>query len=241
MTRPVIGVTSYAEPATWGQWTRVPAVLVPERYVGHVRKAGGLPVILPPLSEDTTSDDLDALLARLDGLVLIGGADVDSRRYGQEPHLLAQEPRVDRDATELLLATMARGRIPVLGVCRGMQIMAVAAGGQLEQHLPDRIGHLDHGPGPAAYGRRTVEPRRGSRLAELLGDRIEVNCHHHQGVASHPSYEVAAWSTDGIIEAIESPGRTFHIGVQWHPETDSDGRLFEALVSAATAHQTPTP
>ncbi|MBA2560673.1 MAG: gamma-glutamyl-gamma-aminobutyrate hydrolase family protein [Propionibacteriales bacterium] len=233
MTRPIIGVTSYCDPATWGRWTRVPAVLVPERYIGHVRAAGGLPVVVPPLGDGATPDDAEAMLARLDGLVLIGGADVESRHYGQEPHLLAQESRVDRDASELLLATTARDRIPVLGVCRGMQIMAVAAGGVLEQHLPDRIGHLEHAPGPATYGRRVVEPRRGSRLASLLGDRLEVNCHHHQGVASHPSYEVAAWSSDGVIEAIESPDSAFHIGVQWHPETGADGRLFDALVSAA--------
>jgi len=114
-----------------------------------------------------------------------------------------------------------------------MQVMAVAAGGALEQHLPDRIGHLEHSPGPAKYGVRVVEPRAGSRLAEILGDRLEVNCHHHQGVATYPTYEVAAWSSDGVIEAIESPESAFHIGVQWHPETGTDGRLFEALIAAA--------
>ncbi len=237
MTRPIIGVTSYVEPATWGQWTAVTAVLVPERYLAHVREAGGTPLVLPPLGDEATVDDAEALLARLDGLVLIGGADVESSRYGQDPHLLAQTPRVARDASEILLATTARDRIPVLGVCRGMQIMAVAAGGTLEQHLPDRIGHQEHGPGPAAYGRRIVEPRRGSRLASLVGDRLEVNCHHHQGVGNHPSYDVAAWSSDGVIEAIESSGSPFHIGVQWHPETDTDGRLFEGLVSAAREAQ----
>jgi putative glutamine amidotransferase len=231
--RPLIGVTSYSEPASWGQWTRVPAVLVPRRYTDFVTAAGGLPVVLPTLGEEPDPDDAEEILSTLDGLVLIGGADVASSRYGEEPHSLAQVPRVDRDATEIMLATMARDRIPVLGVCRGMQVMAVAAGGILEQHLPDRLGNLTHGPGPAEYGVRLVEPREGSRLAEILVDHLEVNCHHHQGVATHPSYEVAAWSTDGVIEAIESPGSTFHIGVQWHPETGSDGRLFDALVAAA--------
>jgi putative glutamine amidotransferase len=233
VTKPVIGVTSYCEPASWGAWSAVPAVLVPHRYVEHVRAAGGLPVVIPPFLGEATPEDVDALLSRIDGLVLVGGADVEPVRYGQEPHLLTQQPRTDRDASELQLATTARDRIPLLGVCRGMQIMAVAAGGTLEQHLPDRIGHLDHGPGPDSYGRRVVEPREGSRLAELLGDRLEVNCHHHQGVAEHPTYEVSAWSSDGVVEAIESPGSFFHIGVQWHPETDVDGRLFEALVNAA--------
>jgi putative glutamine amidotransferase len=233
VSRPVIGVTSYCEPASWGPWTRVTAVLVPQRYTSFVHAAGGLPFVLPPLGDQPDPDEVDALLSKLDGLVLIGGSDVDASRYGEEPHILAQSPRVDRDASELMLATRARDKLPVLGVCRGMQIMAVAAGGVLEQHLPDRIGHHDHSPAPAEYGVRVVEPREGSRLASLLGDRLEVNCHHHQGVATHPSYEVAAWSSDGVVEAIESPGSRFHIGVQWHPETGSDGRLFEALVSAA--------
>ncbi|HYO33717.1 MAG TPA: gamma-glutamyl-gamma-aminobutyrate hydrolase family protein [Nocardioidaceae bacterium] len=230
---PVIGLTSYAEPASWAAWTRVPAVLTPQRYVDFVRTAGGIPLVIPPLGPDTTSDVAEAVLARLDGLLLIGGADVDATRYGEEPHAFAQAPRKDRDGSELMLATLARDRVPVLGVCRGMQIMAVAAGGALEQHLPDRLGTLDHSPAPAEYGVRVVEPRSGSRLASILGDRLEVNCHHHQGVASHPSYEVAAWSSDGVIEALESPDSTFHIGVQWHPETGSDARLFDALVAAA--------
>jgi putative glutamine amidotransferase len=230
--KPVIGVTSYVDPASWGAWTQVPAVIVPERYVGHLRAAGGLPLVIPPSTEQTV-DEVEALLDRLDGLVLIGGADVDAGRYGHDPHLLAQQPRPDRDATEIALATMARDRIPVLGVCRGMQIMAVAAGGSLEQHLPDRLGHLEHSPGPASYGRRIVEPRPGSRLAAILGDRLEVNCHHHQGVAEHPTFDVAAWSADGVVEAIESPESDFYIGIQWHPETLTDGRLFEALVGAA--------
>jgi putative glutamine amidotransferase len=233
VSRPVIGVTSYSEPASWGAWTSVPAVLVPQRYTSMVQAAGGLPIVLPALGDDPSPDDVDALLARVDGLVLIGGSDVESSRYGEQPHLLAQTPKVDRDATELMLATRARDKIPVLGVCRGMQVMAVAAGGVLEQHLPDRIGHSDHSPAPAEYGVRVVEPRDGTRLAAILGKRLEVNCHHHQGVATHPSYEVAAWSSDGVVEAIESADSAFHIGVQWHPETGSDGRLFDALVTAA--------
>jgi putative glutamine amidotransferase len=233
VSRPVIGVTSYSEPASWGAWTSVPAVLVPQRYTSMVQAAGGLPIVLPALGDDPSPDDVDALLARVDGLVLIGGSDVESSRYGEQPHLLAQTPKVDRDATELMLATRARDKIPVLGVCRGMQVMAVAAGGVLEQHLPDRIGHSAHSPAPAEYGVRVVEPRDGTRLAAILGKRLEVNCHHHQGVATHPSYEVAAWSSDGVVEAIESADSAFHIGVQWHPETGSDGRLFDALVTAA--------
>jgi putative glutamine amidotransferase len=233
MTRPVIGITSYVEPASWGAWSGVPAALVPNAYVEHVRAAGGLPVVIPPLGEDASADDARALLARLDGLVLAGGADVESSRYGQPPHELAQEPRRDRDTGEIALARLARATLPTLGVCRGMQIMVVAAGGELEQHLPDRLGHLEHGPAPGTYGLRTIETVPSSRLRELVGDTIEVNCYHHQGVLTHPTFEVAAYSSDGVVEAIESAGTGFHLGVQWHPETGIDGRLFSALVDAA--------
>lgn len=233
MSRPVIGITCYVEPATWGAWSNVPAALVPNAYVDQVRQAGGTPVVVPPLPDTATDDDARSLLARLDGLVLAGGADVESSRYGQEPHELAQPPRRDRDSAEILLARVARGALPVLGVCRGMQVMVVAAGGELEQHLPDRLGHLDHGPGPGTYGLRSVETTPASHLNAIIGDRVEVNCYHHQGVLSHPTYDVSAYSTDGVVEAIESTEPGFHLGVQWHPETGSDGRLFEALVDAA--------
>lgn len=234
MNRPVIGITCYVEPATWGAWTEVPAVLLPNAYIDHIRRAGAIPVVVPPLGDDASRDDAERLLSRLDGLILAGGADVESSRYGQQPHDLAQEPRRDRDAGELLLAAVARDALPVLGICRGMQVMVVAAGGLLEQHLPDRLGNLDHGPAPATYGLRTVETAADSRLRELLGERVDVNCYHHQGVQTHPTYSPAAYSTDGVVEAIEATGSDFHLGVQWHPETGADGRLFEALVEAAT-------
>ena len=233
MSRPVIGITSYVEPASWAAWTQVPAALVPNAYVEHVRAAGAIAVIVPPLGDAATEDDARTVLARLDGLVLAGGADVESSRYGQAPHETAQEPRRDRDESELLLARVSRDALPVLGVCRGMQVMVVAAGGELEQHLPDRLGHADHSPAPATYGLSVVEPVEGSRLRELLGDQLEVNCYHHQGIETHPSYEVAATGKLGVIEAVESRESDFHLGVQWHPETGQDGRLFEALVRAA--------
>jgi putative glutamine amidotransferase len=236
MSRPVIGITSYVEPASWGAWTQVRATLVPDAYVQHVRAAGAIPVVVPPLAGDATEADARTLLSRLDGLVLAGGADVESSRYGRQPHELAQEPRPDRDSGELLLARVSRDLVPVLGVCRGMQVMVVAAGGELEQHLPDRLGHLDHGPAPATYGSEVVETVVGSRLRHVLGDKVEVNCYHHQGVASHPSYDVAALSADGVVEAIEAPGSAFHLGVQWHPEVGSDPRLFRALVRASSGH-----
>ncbi|HSS67468.1 MAG TPA: gamma-glutamyl-gamma-aminobutyrate hydrolase family protein [Nocardioidaceae bacterium] len=233
MNKPVIGITSYVEPASWGAWSGVPAALVPNAYVEHVRRAGGLPVVLPPLDDEASEDDARRLLSRLDGLVLAGGADVESSRYDEPPHETAQEPRRDRDAAELALAQAARDTLPTLGVCRGMQIMVVAAGGTLEQHLPDRLDSLAHSPGPGQYGPRVVEPVDGTLLRSILGDRLEVNCYHHQGVAAFPTFDIAAVSQDGVVEAVEAHGPSFYLGVQWHPETGSDGRLFEALVGAA--------
>jgi putative glutamine amidotransferase len=233
VTRPLIGITSYVEPASWGAWSQVAATLVPDAYVQQVRSAGAIAVVIPPLGTGATEADARHLLSRLDGLVLAGGADVESSCYGQARHELAQEPRPDRDHGELLLARTARDALPVLGICRGMQVMVVAAGGELEQHLPDRLGHRDHGPAPATYGSMRVETTQNSRLRRLLGETVEVNCYHHQGIASHPTYEVAAVSSDGVVEAIESSGSAFHLGVQWHPETGSDNRLFEALAQAA--------
>jgi putative glutamine amidotransferase len=233
VSKPVIGITSYVEPASWGAWSQVPAALVPNAYVEHVRAAGGIAVVLPPLGEDASDDDARRLLSRVDGLVLAGGADVESSRYREPPHELAQEPRRDRDAAEIALAGLARDAVPTLGVCRGMQVMVVAAGGALEQHLPDRLDSLAHSPSPGRYGARVVETLDGTRLRSIVGERLEVNCYHHQGVAKHPSFEVAALSEDGVIEALESSGPGFYLGVQWHPETGDDRRLFEALVSAA--------
>jgi putative glutamine amidotransferase len=233
VSKPVIGITSYVEPASWGAWKQVPAALVPNAYVEHVRAAGGIPVVLPPLGEDASDDDATQVLSRLDGLVLAGGADVEASRYREAPHELAQEPRRDRDGAELALARLARDAVPTLGVCRGMQVMVVAAGGTLEQHLPDRLGTLTHSPSPGEYGIRTVEPVDGTLLRKILGDRLEVNCYHHQGIAAHPSLDVAALSEDGVIEGVESGGPLLYLGVQWHPETGTDRRLFEALVDAA--------
>lgn len=237
---PVIGITSYVEPASWGAWTDVAASLVPHAYVAQVQRAGGIAVLVPPLgAPDAGLDDARTLLASLDGLILAGGADVDSAAYGQAPHQLAQESRPDRDSSEMLLATAARGLIPVLGICRGMQVMVVAAGGQLEQHLPDRLDSLEHSPAPGTYGSRTVETLRESGLRSIIGPTVEVNCYHHQGVQTHPGFAVTALSTDGVIEAVEAvepDGSTtapLYFGVQWHPETGTDVRLFQALVDAA--------
>jgi putative glutamine amidotransferase len=237
--RPLIGVTTYREQARWGVWdTR--ADVLHAQYADAVLAAGGIPVLLPPAAGDHGADirgpdDVaTAVVGRIDGLVVSGGADVDPARYGEQPHPSTASWREDRDAweTALLRAADAVG-LPTLGVCRGMQLMAVAAGGSLVQHTPDLVGHEEHSPGGAAFGTTEVSTAEGSRLRSLVGPRVEVGCHHHQTVAAHPGFEATAWAADGSLEAMERAGSRFCLAVQWHPEVRDDHSLFAALVAAA--------
>jgi putative glutamine amidotransferase len=227
MMRPLIGVTTYVEPASWGVWHDLRTTLVPHAYVEAVTLAGARAVLLPP-------DDRDAdVVAALDGLVLAGGADLDPGLYGAEPEPLT-DPRPLRDAAELLLARAAlKADLPILGVCRGMQLLTVAAGGRLHQHLPDVLGHEKHRPAPGVYGEHEARFTQGSRIAALMGDDVGIHCYHHQGVADPGTLTVTGRAEDGLPEAVEDPSRTFVVGVQWHPEVIRDRRLFGALVNAA--------
>jgi putative glutamine amidotransferase len=226
--RPVIGITTYVEPASWGVWHDLPTALVPHAYVAAVTLAGGRAVLLPP-------DDLDPDVLRvLDGLVLAGGADLGPELYGAGREPLT-DARPDRDSGEMPLARGALAAdLPILGVCRGMQLLAVAAGGRLHQHLPDVLGHEKHRPAPGVYGAHQARFSAGSRIAGLMGEDIEINCYHHQGVADAGTLTVTGRAEDGLPEAVEDPARRFVLGVQWHPEVTRDERLFGALVSAAT-------
>lgn len=230
-SRPVVGLSTYRERASWGVW-HARADLLHAQYADAVLAAGGVPVLLPPAA--ATDDVARAVVARIDALVVTGGADVDPGRYRAEPHRRTAGWREDRDAWETALLRAAdEAGLPTLGVCRGMQLMAVAAGGALHQHTPDLVGHEDHSPGGDTFGRTDVRTAEGSRLRAVLGERVEAGCHHHQSVDTHPGFEPVAWAADGSLEAMERPGPRFCVGVQWHPEVGTDHTLFAALVAAA--------
>lgn len=234
--RPIVGISSYLEPASWGVWREVAAALIPYTYVRAVTAAGGRAVVLPP--DDVDSDVLRAVHA----LVFAGGADLGPSLYGATPGPHT-DSRPDRDSGEMtLLRAALDADLPVLGVCRGMQLLAVAYGGRLHQHLPDVVGHDKHRPAPGRYGKHGVRFAPGSRIAEVMAGSlaapgrwasVEVNSYHHQGVAEPGRLTVTGWADDGVIEAVEDPARRFVLGVQWHPEEAGDQRLFAALVRAA--------
>jgi putative glutamine amidotransferase len=233
---PVIGLTTYREQAAWGVWHQR-ADLLPAQYAGAVEAVGGVPLLLPPVS---AAGAAEAVVARLDGLVISGGADVDPARYGAEAHPRTAGWRPDRDAWELALLDAADAAgLPVLGVCRGMQLMAVHAGGALDQHTPDLVGHDEHSPGGEEFGATSVATEPGSRLASLVGDKVTVSCHHHQSVRSAPGFRVVATAADGTLEAIEAPTDRFCVAVQWHPETVADVGLLAGLLEAARNHTNP--
>ncbi len=236
MPAPVIGLTTYREQARFGVWDERADVLH-AAYADAVAAVGGLPVLLPPSPNAGDPGAADEVVARLDGLVVTGGADVDPTRYGAEAHPRTAAWRPERDAAELaLLAAAERLALPVLGVCRGMQVIAVAAGGSLEQHLPDRTGHERHSPGGPDYGDVAVTTTPGSRVAGLLGTETSVRCHHHQAVHEAPGWDRVAHADDGTLEAIELAGDRFAVAVQWHPETATDVGLLAGLVRAAATY-----
>ncbi len=234
---PVVGLTTYRQTAAWGVWhTR--ADLLPTEYAVAVEAAGGVPLLLPPTSMPGAAE---RVVSRIDALVISGGADVDPARYGEEPHERTAGWQPDRDAWELaLLSSAEEAGLPVLGICRGMQLMAVHGGGSLDQHTPDLVGHETHSPGGDAYGTVDVATTSGSRLAALVGARVEVSCHHHQSVATHPGFTAVARASDGTVEAMEAVGDRFCLAVQWHPETRVEVGLMAGLVAAARAHAART-
>jgi putative glutamine amidotransferase len=204
-------------------------VVLPFRYIERVESAGGRAVVLPP----TAAAD-DAVLDRIDAVVFAGGADLDPQLYGEQAHPETTGLRPERDAAELPLMRSAVDRdLPLLGICRGMQLLSVVCGGSLAQHLPDVVGHDGHRPSLGVYGLHDVRLEPGSKVHGILGDRVSVPSYHHQGLDSAGSLTVTGYADDETAEAVEHPDRRFALGVLWHPEAGDDLRLFEALVAAA--------
>jgi len=207
---------------------------VPAAYVRAVDQAGGRPVLIPP-----SADGIDETLDAVDGLLFSGGSDLDPDLYDQEPHPATSGVVAERDRAELALLEAALARdMPVLAVCRGSQVLNIARGGDLVQHLPDVVGDEKHKHTPGTFADHDVTLEPGTRLAALLGERAPVKSHHHQGIGRlGDGLQVAAYAEDGTVEAVEDPSHRFAFGVLWHPEAGEDLRLFEELVGAATDYR----
>ena len=233
MARPLIGITTYVEEASWSHW-QAPAALIPFAYVRAVERAGGRALLVPP-EQDGVEETLDAL----DGLILSGGNDVDPVSYGAEPHAETGGVRPERDRAELALLEGALARdMPVLAVCRGSQLLNVARGGDLVQHLPEVVGDEKHRETPGVFSAHGVRVDPASRLGTLVGDRAPVQSHHHQGFGRvGADLREAAWADDGTLEAVEDPSKRFALGVLWHPEEGEDEALFRGLVEEAAAYR----
>ncbi len=236
MSRPVVGIAAYRQRARWDIWD-TDAVVVQQYYVRGITDGGAHAVVLPP--DDAGAD----VLRRLDGLLLTGGADIDARLFGQEPHQEAEEPSGIRDRAELALLRAALALdLPVLGVCRGLQLMAVEYGGTLHQHLPDVIGHDGHSPASGEFAAHEVTFVEHTLAFGIYGTRARLNSHHHQAVADPgPGLMVSGRAADGVVEAAEDPTKRFLLGVQWHPEVSGDDALFGAFVGACAGTASSRP
>ena len=234
MARPLIGITTYApESVSFGVW-ELPAALIPLSYVQAVEDAGGRPLLVPPQS-DAVEETLDAL----DGVLFSGGEDLDPSHYGADAHPETKGVHSARDRAELELLRAALARdMPVLAVCRGSQVLNVALGGDLVQHLPEVVGDEKHKHTPGVFADHDVRVQDGSRLGGVIGERAPVKSHHHQGYGRlGEGLRPVAWADDGTVEGVEDPLRRFALGVLWHPEEGQDGALFRALVGEARAYR----
>jgi putative glutamine amidotransferase len=227
MSQPLIGITTYVEPASWGHWNEVEAALVPYEYVRAVERAGGRALLVPP-DEDGNAEVLDTL----DGLIFSGGNDLAPQTYGasEDPATNGTNPARDRGEVALLTAALERD-LPVLAICRGVEVLNVVRGGDLVQHLPDIVGHEEHRAVVGEFSEHMVRVDPSSRIEEVRG---AVKSHHHQGLGRiGEGLREVAWAEDGVVEAVEDTEKPFVVGVLWHPEAGEDQRLFEQLVEAA--------
>ena len=226
--KPIIGITCCMREARYSDFVRHAAIL-PSAYISMVDKVGGVPMIIPP------AGDMTILLDSIDGLIVSGGPDISPANYNEEPGPMTTEFYPEQDYSEMGLIERALERdMPLLGICRGMQILSVAHGGRMHQHLDTTPGHEGHG---GFFGKSTehgVVVERGSQLASIMGDSFTVNSLHHQGVSDAGSLEISARADhDGLIEGVERKDKKFCIGVQWHPERKGHDLLFSALIQAA--------
>jgi putative glutamine amidotransferase len=230
---PVIGITTYVTPARFGVWEEETA-LIPTAYMRAIEAAGGRPLLVPPSTEA-----IEETLDRLDGILFSGGSDLDPELYGQEAHPETNGIVPERDRAEIALLRAALERdMPVLAVCRGSQVLNVALGGDLVQHLPEIVGDEKHKHTPGEFADHDVDLVAGTRVQEILGDHAPVKSHHHQGYGKiGDGLREAARAEDGTIEALEDPSRRFAMGVLWHPEAGEDFALFEALVAEARTYR----
>jgi gamma-glutamyl-gamma-aminobutyrate hydrolase PuuD len=230
VTKPLVGITTYLTPARWSYWD-LEAALIPSDYVTAIDGAGARPLLVPP-----TADGVEETLDALDGMVFTGGSDIDPELYGEEAHAETFGIQRPRDDAELALLRAALERdMPVLGICRGIQLLNVGLGGDLHQHLPEVVGHEGHKHDPPGeFNEHEVVIEPGTKLARALGPRTRVMSHHHQGLRRLGEGLVeAAHADDGALEAIEAADRRFAVGVLWHPEAGEDRALFESFVSEA--------
>jgi len=212
VAKPLIGITTYVVPASWGHW-QLETALIPYDYVRAVERAGGRALLVPP-----DADAVDETLAALDGLVFSGGED------------LGENGARDRGELALLQAALELD-LPVLAICRGVEVLNVVRGGELIDHLPDEVGHEEHRAVLGAFSEHPVRVDPSSKVGEVRGD---VKSHHHQGIRRvGDGLREVAWAEDGTIEALEDPGKRFAVGVLWHPEAGADQALFDKLVEEA--------
>lgn len=239
--RPVIGICAQLVDASWGAWSQ-PAVLLSHIYLDAVASAGALALMIPP--DPALADHPDEALERIDGLILAGGHDVDPSIYGAEPHPATKHIVPVRDRVEIALVRRAvELDMPLLGICRGMQVLNVAFGGTLFQHLPETLGHEEHlrRPGTFNGSDHDVRLQTGSLAALAAGEDLHgTKSHHHQAVdVIGDGLLVTGTSTlDELPEAIEAPDRRFVLGVQWHPEADERSRVIVALAAQARDYRT---
>ncbi|MAJ18672.1 MAG: gamma-glutamyl-gamma-aminobutyrate hydrolase [Euryarchaeota archaeon] len=229
LSAPVIGVTTSVNVRDY-ETPEQAVVMVPANYPQAIRRAGGIPILL------TEGDDVETLLARLDGIIIAGGRDVDPARYGEEPHERTDNLRPEQDTWEsALIATAIERDLPLLCVCRGHQLLAVERGGRLHQHLPETPGYEKHGATGGEWSNHAVEIDPNSRLGSIIGTNVIGNSGHHQGVADAGDLTIVGRTEDGLIEAVELPGASFLLSMQWHPEMLNQTKVFDALIEAARA------